>query len=105
MLAETLSPRGDGPVESGTGFRLLIWLYIPAQLAAIAWGVFVSEEASAKGFAALAVALGVTTGVFGVLAAHEAVHSGDKREALLGTALLTGMSYRHFRIAHIHGHH
>jgi len=104
MLAEVFSRRGDSPAETGKGFRLLIWLYIPAQLGALVWGVAISEQAG-TGFAALAVALGVTTGVFGVLAAHEAVHSGDRREALLGAALLTGMSYRHFRIAHIHGHH
>ena len=83
----------------------MIWLYIPLQLAATIWGVLISEHASAMGFFALALALGVTTGVFGVLAAHEAIHSGDRREALLGTALLTAMTYRHFRIAHIHGHH
>jgi alkane 1-monooxygenase len=104
-LAEVFSARGDASAETGGGFRLLIWLYIPAQLAAITWGVVVSGQASSSGFIALAIALGVTTGVFGVLAAHEAVHSGDPREALLGAALLTGMSYRHFRIAHIHGHH
>ncbi|HWY60385.1 MAG TPA: alkane 1-monooxygenase [Rhizomicrobium sp.] len=104
--AEFLSRRGDAPSEAdGTGFRVLVWLYIPLQLIAILWGTVVSAHVGAGGFAALAVSLGVTTGVFGVLAAHEAVHSGDPREALLGTALLTGMSYRHFRIAHLYGHH
>jgi alkane 1-monooxygenase len=75
------------------------------QLAATAWGLYVSRQADAAGFAALVVSLGVTMGVFGVLAAHEAVHGGEPFAGFLGTALLTGMSYRHFRIAHIHGHH
>ena len=104
--AEFLAGRGDAsPEKSGAGFRLLVWLYIPLQLVAIIWGTAISEQAGPAGFVALVLALGVTTGVFGMLAAHEAVHSGDPREALLGTALLTGMCYRHFRIAHIHGHH
>ena len=104
--AEFVAARGDGS-EAGMGrnFRLLIWLYIPLQLFAIIWGVMVSGAASAAGFAALAISLGVTTGVFGVLAAHEALHSGDQAKAFLGVGLLTAMSYRHFRIAHIHGHH
>jgi alkane 1-monooxygenase len=106
MGAELLARRGDGPAEKDSiGFRFLVWFYIPLQLIAIIWGTLLSEQAGAAGFAALVLALGVTTGVFGVLAAHEAVHSGDRREALLGTALLTGMCYRHFRIAHLHGHH
>jgi hypothetical protein len=104
--AEFFAARGDGRQPGGQGnFRLLIWLYIPLQLLAIAWGVMISTSASAGGFAALAISLGVTTGVFGVLSAHEAVHSGDEAEAFLGVGLLTAMSYRHFRIAHIHGHH
>jgi alkane 1-monooxygenase len=104
--AEFFAPRGDGREAGGEGnFRPLIWLYIPLQLLVIAWGVTISSGASAGGFAALAISLGVTTGVFGVLAAHEAVHSGDEAEAFLGVGLLTAMSYRHFRIAHIHGHH
>jgi alkane 1-monooxygenase len=57
------------------------------------------------GFWSLAFSVGVAGGVFGMLAAHEAVHGGDPWEALLGAAMLTAMSYRHFRIAHLHGHH
>ena len=93
------------PPGVARGFRLLVLLYIPLQLAAIVWGIAFTAHADVLTVAALAISLGVTTGVFGVLAAHEAVHSGDRFEALLGTVLLTGMSYRHFRIAHIHGHH
>ena len=106
VAAEFLAARGDGPQGAdGKSFRLLLWLYIPLQLIAAGWGLWISQQTSPAGFLALVVSLGVTTGVFGVLCAHEAIHSGDAREAMLGTALLTAMSYRHFRIAHIHGHH
>ena len=105
--AELAVPRGDAALanERPLAFRALVLGYIPLQVAAIAWGTWLSPQLGAWGFAALACALGVTLGVFGVLAAHDAVHSGDRREAVLGLALLTAMSYRHFRIAHIHGHH
>jgi alkane 1-monooxygenase len=104
--AELIAPRGD--VEDRgrpRDFRLMVLAYIPAQLAVTAWALWLSPHVGPWGFAALAVSVGVTTGVFGMLAAHEAVHSGDRREGLLGALMLTAMSYRHFRIAHLHGHH
>jgi alkane 1-monooxygenase len=104
--AEAIAPRGDGPAPAtDRGFRILVLGYIPLQLAANFWGMLMARHDSALGFAALALALGVTTGVFGVLAAHEGVHSKSRGERFMGGLLLTGMSYRHFRIAHIHGHH
>ena len=105
--AEIVGRRGDAkPVNNHPrGFRLLVLLYIPAQIAVTGWAVWVSQRTDITGFLALALAVGVTAGVFGMLAAHEAVHSGDRAEGLLGSLMLTAMSYRHFRIAHIHGHH
>ncbi len=49
--------------------------------------------------------LGVSAGVFGILAAHELVHRREPREQALGLTLLALVGYMHFRIAHIHGHH
>ncbi len=104
--AEGLSRRGDAPpAPDGRLFRLLPNLYVPVQLGVIAWAVGAARHSDAAGFAALALSVGVTTGVFGVLAAHELVHGHDRTERLLGLVMLTGMSYRHFRVAHIFGHH
>jgi alkane 1-monooxygenase len=105
--AEAISPRGDVAAVAGDPrtFRALVIFYIPLQLALIAWAIAASISATPLGFAALALSVGVTTGVFGMLAAHEAVHSGDPFEGVLGAAMLTGMAYRHFRISHVHGHH
>jgi alkane 1-monooxygenase len=103
--AEVISRRGDGPPSTARLFRSLPNLYVPVQLGVIAWAVFVARDAGAIVFAALALSVGVTTGVFGVLAAHELVHGHDRGERLLGLVMLTGMSYRHFRVAHIFGHH
>ncbi|MBV9572026.1 MAG: alkane 1-monooxygenase [Alphaproteobacteria bacterium] len=87
--------------------RLLPALYIPLQLMAILWALFevAFQDASTFGFVGLAAATGVCTGVFGALAAHEMVHSRGAWQRWLGALMLTGMSYRHFRLAHIYGHH
>ena len=88
-------------------FRLLPAIYIPLQLAGIVWAAYAIAQpgATSAAFMSLAVSMGVCTGTFGVLAAHEMVHSHSRRHRQLGSALLTGMSYRHFRIAHVYGHH
>ena len=103
--AEWIARREQGPEPRGRLFRALPNLYVPVQLAVIAWAVIVAQHAGGAGFAALALSVGVTTGVFGVLAAHELVHGHNRAERLLGLIMLTGMSYRHFRVAHIFGHH
>ena len=67
--------------------------------------VAMAGHADVCSFIALALSIGVTTGVFGVLAAHELVHGHNRIEHAFGLAMLSGMTYRHFRVAHIFGHH
>lgn len=104
--AEYVSPRGAVPsVESSRRFRLLPAIYVPFQLAETVWAIGQTPQVPVIGYIALLLATGVATGVFGILAAHELVHSRTKLGHIIGTAMLTGMCYRHFRIAHIYGHH
>jgi alkane 1-monooxygenase len=103
--AELAFARGNAAARGKRGFRALVLLYVPLQLGVIGWAVAIAAGAPITGFAALVLSVGLTTGVFGVLVAHEAVHSRDPFEHRIGTVMLTGMLYRHFRIAHLHGHH
>lgn len=92
--------------EASATFRWLPILYVPLQLAIILWSAHeASLTASGVAFAALAISVGACTGVFGVLAAHELVHSRELWHRRLGSAMTLGMAYPHFRIAHVHGHH
>ena len=78
------------PVEHGSGPRWFPRIYIALQLIATAWlvslvargGVTLVEEAG------LIASAGVTTGVFGFVAAHEMIHSPEPRERALGLTLL-----------------
>jgi alkane 1-monooxygenase len=107
MGAEFVAPRGDVlPTKSAPHrYRMLFHVFVPLQLLSIVWATGVAARSSMLGFASLALAVGITTGVFGMLAAHELVHSRNRGERRLGGIMLAGMMYRHFRIAHVHFHH
>lgn len=90
--------------DKPSALRLLPLLYIPLQLGVIVWAMS-AMDSSPLPFVALAISVGACTGVFGMLAAHEMVHSRLHWERRLGLLMLFGMSYPHFRLAHVHGHH
>ena len=100
-------PAQRGPVRQTPvrGFHLLPLLYIPLQLGVILWATGIAATAAPAGFIALALPVGVVTGVFGMLCAHELAHSRNHFHRFVALAMLTGMSHRPFRIAHIYGHH
>lgn len=106
LLAHRLPDR-DGVAGERSAAQLLPTLYIPLQLIAIGWATYQVAfiDTNAASLMSLSVAMGVCTGVFGVLAAHEMVHSQSAWQRWLGALMLTAMSYRHFRIAHIYSHH
>jgi alkane 1-monooxygenase len=93
--------------EGVAAARWLPRIYIVLQLAVTAWAAWwVSRPSSSfLEFVGLTVSTGVATGVFGFVAAHELIHSRQRRERALGLALLGSVLYMHFRIAHVHGHH
>jgi len=105
--SEFLSTRGPVQMAKTTPLRhrLLLHAYIPLQLGVTIWGIYIVGHVSIWGLGSLILSTGVITGVFGMLAAHEMIHSRSRGERLLGAIMLSGMTYRHFRIAHVHGHH
>jgi alkane 1-monooxygenase len=92
------------PRESGS--RALLQLYVPAQIALLVWGLFTAaRETRVSAFIGLALMTGAVAGVFGMLTAHELIHSRRHGERALGTILLTAVAYPHFRLSHLMGHH
>jgi alkane 1-monooxygenase len=100
----------DAATARSANGRMPRWLpriYIVLQLAATVFAAsWVAQTSTSLATAAgLALSLGVTTGVFGIVAAHEMIHSRSAGERALGLALLGSIFYMHFRIAHVYGHH
>lgn len=100
------SQRTTRALGSLFAYRLLPWLYIPLQLGVLLWGaVAAGATAEVESFVALAAAIGVVAGIFGMLAAHDMIHSRQRLERMLGLAMLAPLGYMHFRISHLQGHH
>ena len=97
--------RTDG--ESAERLRWLPRIYIVLQLAANGWAALrvASPATGTIESIGLALSAGVTTGVFGFVAAHEMIHSPERSDRAFGLTLLGSVLYMHFRIAHVHGHH
>jgi alkane 1-monooxygenase len=100
----------DEPAAERVNERAARWLprlYVVLQLAATAYAAAIVARPTTGliDAAGLALSAGLTTGVFGFVAAHELIHSPDRRERGLGLALLGSVFYMHFRIAHVYGHH
>jgi len=91
----------------GMRYRMLPWLYIPLQIATTGWAaVAISRPAvTLLEGVGLTLSVGLTAGIFGMLAAHEMVHSSRPVERALGLTMLASVCYMQFRIAHIYGHH
>lgn len=81
--------------------RLLLWLYIPLQLAVMGFAACHAQE----GVIAPALATGTVAGIFGMLTAHELIHSRRAWERRLGLAMLIVLGYGHFQVSHLQGHH
>jgi alkane 1-monooxygenase len=100
---EAEAPPPDGALR----YRVLPWLYIVLQVAVTVWAAVTLGRARTGALEAvgLTLSVGAAAGIFGILAAHEMVHSTHAAERGLGLVLLGSVGYMHFRIAHIHGHH
>ncbi|NUR45618.1 MAG: alkane 1-monooxygenase [Sphingomonas sp.] len=88
-------------------FRWLPRMYILAQLGVTAWMAWIVSrpETNLVETVGLTISTGITTGVFGFVAAHEMIHSRDERLRSLGLAMFATAFYMHFGIAHLAGHH
>jgi alkane 1-monooxygenase len=84
---------------------LLLWGYIPAQMALLVVCLAQPLDPSSLEFWGLALSLGVTTGGMGITIGHELIHRTRFFERILGTLLYLQVNYGHFEVEHTLGHH
>ncbi len=104
-----LAPSADEVValERNPWFRLVTWLWVPVQAALVIWAL---SHAGTGGLSAwewtgLAVSVGSINGAIGITFAHELVHRSSRFERALGDVLLALVTYPHFAVEHVFGHH
>ena len=98
---------GEARTEAAATLRWIPRIYVVLQLAVTTW-LAVRVARTEPGFfeaAGLTLSNGLTTGVFGMVASHEMVHSRDRVERGLGLLVLSSVFYLHFSISHVYGHH
>ncbi len=88
-------------------YELWLLLWIPAQLALVAWTLHVVArgDLGALEVAGAIVDVGLVTSAIGITIAHELMHRAGRAHQALAELLMTVASYPHFCVEHVLGHH
>ncbi len=102
---DTRNPQGDARRRRFSDLPLGLW--VPVQLGLTAW---LCARVGASRYGAwesvgLALSLGVMNGAGGITVAHELMHRSGQVARAAAEVLMTAVSYPHFCLEHVHGHH
>jgi alkane 1-monooxygenase len=105
LLGESKAP--PPTAASPHFFDAILYAHVALQFAAVGSLLWL---ASGTGALTLELALatgstGISSGISGIVVAHELVHRPRRWERALARALLWSVSYLHFETEHVHGHH
>lgn len=101
------TPEETARLSERVSFRLVTWLWVPVQAALIWWAVnrFATLPLTPLERLGLIASVGTVTGGIGITYAHELIHRPGRFELALGDVLLALVTYPHFAIEHVYGHH
>lgn len=108
LLDESVGAGGSAaalPRSERLRFDLPLWLWIPVALASTLAVIAGLEHRPTAEAAFLVVSLGVMNGAGGITVAHELMHRRGRPEQAAAELLMTLVSYPHFCVEHVHGHH
>ncbi len=109
LLGRSLrNPDPNTPDDRLFWFRLLTWIWFPIQFALVYGAIwYVTRIADYGPLESLGVmfAIGITTGMVGIVYAHELMHKPGWPERSLGDLLMALVLYSHFRTEHLLVHH
>lgn len=96
-------------LETKFSFRFITYLWVPVQIFVALYSTLtVAQNWDSYNFIQLIGAflmVGSSTGGTGITVAHELIHKQNPFEQNLGKIVLHFVTYTHFYIEHIHGHH
>ena len=99
--------RDPPAVRSALAFDLPLRLTALAQLALVAWALWVVSTMPLATLEVIGLTLSVrlSSGAAGIIIAHELMHRRGRLDRALAYVLMGAASYAHFCIEHVHGHH
>ena len=107
--ADTRRPPGEQAraLNRSLLWRFAIRLWVPAQAAILACGLFITtwESLTLQEMVFVTVSVGLASGMFSIPVAHELMHGTGRLDKALAEILMTSVTYTHFCIEHVHGHH
>ena len=97
----------DPKVNRNFWHDLPLWLWVPMQLGAVVYALFVIGAGghSALEFVGIVLSMGIMGAGAAINVAHELMHRRGKAEHGLAEAMLASVTYTHFAVEHILGHH
>jgi alkane 1-monooxygenase len=100
-------PRGDAALSQSPLWRLVILGWVPVQVAVIAAGLIVSAQSTVgvRDLLLITVSIGIANGMLCIPVAHELMHRHGRLDHGAADVLMLSVSYPHFCIEHVHGHH
>jgi len=99
-LESLASPSPEDP-----RYLALVRFYPVVQAALLLFLLSRIPQMTGVDFCGCLFSMGLCSGIVGITAAHELIHRPTKVDRALGVALLSMVSYAHFRIEHVLGHH
>lgn len=99
------SPSDAARLDSHLEFRVMTWLWVPVHVALLMWAITTGATLHGSAWWALVLGTGAIGGAVGITYAHELIHRASWWERALGDVLLALVSYPHFALAHVYGHH
>lgn len=111
VLERLLGMRVDNDGTQGPTRRLAydlpLYVWVPTQLGVQVYGLWLVASGQLAGWEAVVatVSIGVMTSAGGINIAHELMHRKDPRERALAEILMASVTYAHFCIEHVYGHH
>lgn len=86
-------------------FSLPLYFWVPLQLGVLGWGLSLAESRQGWEFVGMVLSVGLFTGGIGITIAHELIHRSKAFERGLGEILMHSVTYSHFCVEHVYGHH
>lgn len=104
---EVNAEEADPKVNRNFWHDLPLWLWVPMQVGTVVYALFVIAAGgfSVLEFFGIVLSMGIMGAGAAINVAHELMHRRGKVEHGLAEAMLTSVTYTHFTVEHILGHH